>query len=141
MDEATNGSSSIAFSKYNENGYQMTLAAQRTYWVSWEGAVRVDPTSATLHKMDKADNASYVYIRTKYLQVGSDVGQASWLVQCCCGAVWLLMACVCRQAGLMPGPGSSCLGNNGVSCTRQYTRAAACAPAGCSTLPCTPHQV
>ena len=69
VDEATNGSSVVAFSKYNENGYQFTLATQRTYWVSWVGDVRVDQNAMTLHKMDKSDNSSYVYIRSKFLQV------------------------------------------------------------------------
>jgi hypothetical protein len=47
----------------------MTLAAQQTYWLSWVGPVRVDPNAMQIHKADKSEESSYVYLRTKYLQV------------------------------------------------------------------------
>ncbi len=55
---------------YNEQGYQFTVATQRTYWVHWVSPYRVDPTKLILHKMDKLDAAGWVFLRTKFMQVG-----------------------------------------------------------------------
>jgi hypothetical protein len=52
------------------------LAAQQTYWLSWASPVRIDPTSMTVHKMDKSEESSYVYLRTKYLQVCRSLASA-----------------------------------------------------------------
>jgi hypothetical protein len=62
---------------YNEQGYQFTVATQRTYWASWVAPYRVDPTKLTLHKMDKLDAAGWVLLRTKFMQVRCTRWEAS----------------------------------------------------------------
>lgn len=49
---ATNRTSLVHFTKYNEKGYQFTAATHRDYWLQWESPFRVDPTTARFHKMD-----------------------------------------------------------------------------------------
>ncbi|EFJ47178.1 hypothetical protein VOLCADRAFT_92358 [Volvox carteri f. nagariensis] len=66
---ATNRSSLVHFTKYNEFGYQFTIATARDYWVQWDMPFRVDPETYELHKMDLMNTSDYVYITTKHIQV------------------------------------------------------------------------
>ncbi|EFJ47176.1 hypothetical protein VOLCADRAFT_92353 [Volvox carteri f. nagariensis] len=66
---ATNRTSLVHFTKYNENGYQFTVATTRDYWVQWDMPFRFDPDTYQLHKMDLMNTSDYVYITTKHIQV------------------------------------------------------------------------
>jgi hypothetical protein len=41
--ETSQRTSIVKFSKYNEFGYQFTVATGRDYWLHWDQDVRVDP--------------------------------------------------------------------------------------------------
>ena len=41
--ETSQRTSIVKFSKYNEQGYQFTVATKRDYWLHWDQDVRVDP--------------------------------------------------------------------------------------------------
>ncbi|GIL53442.1 hypothetical protein Vafri_9024 [Volvox africanus] len=66
---ATNRTSLVHFTKYNEQGYQFTVATKRDYWVHWDMPFRLDPETFELHKMDLMDTSDYVYITSKHIQV------------------------------------------------------------------------
>ncbi|KXZ47885.1 hypothetical protein GPECTOR_32g498 [Gonium pectorale] len=65
---ATNRTSIVHFTNYNEQGYQFTAATRRDYWLHWDTDARVDPDFYRLHKMDPM-NASlgWVHLSTQYL--------------------------------------------------------------------------
>ena len=44
---ATNRTSLVYFTVYNEHGYQFTVPVNRNYWVHWDSVFRVDPSSFT----------------------------------------------------------------------------------------------
>ncbi|GIL91633.1 hypothetical protein Vretifemale_19242 [Volvox reticuliferus] len=66
---ATNRTSLVHFTKYNELGYQFTVPTKRNYWVHWNMPFRIDPDTFELHKMDLMDSSDYVYITSKHIQV------------------------------------------------------------------------
>ncbi|GIM05166.1 hypothetical protein Vretimale_9611 [Volvox reticuliferus] len=66
---ATNRTSLVHFTKYNELGYQFTVPTKRDYWVHWDMPFRIDPDTFELHKMDLMDTSDYVYITSKHIQV------------------------------------------------------------------------
>ncbi|KAG2432951.1 hypothetical protein HXX76_008679 [Chlamydomonas incerta] len=65
---ATNRTSLVHFTKYNEKGYQFTAATHRDYWLHWESPFRVDPTTARFHKMDLMKNSDgWIHMTFKFL--------------------------------------------------------------------------
>ncbi|KAG2448780.1 hypothetical protein HYH02_006132 [Chlamydomonas schloesseri] len=65
---ATNRTSLVHFTKYNEKGYQFTAATRRDYWLHWESPFRVDPTTARFHKMDLMNNSDgWIHMSFKFL--------------------------------------------------------------------------
>ncbi|KAG2491954.1 hypothetical protein HYH03_009686 [Edaphochlamys debaryana] len=66
---ATNRTSVVHFTKYNEDGYQFTVPTGRDYWVHWDTPDRVDPEEFTLHKMDLMTPDHYVIVSSKYVQL------------------------------------------------------------------------
>ncbi|KXZ43941.1 hypothetical protein GPECTOR_77g37 [Gonium pectorale] len=65
---STNRTSLVHFTKYNEQGYQFTVATTRDYWVHWELFYRLDPEYYTLHKLDLMDGDDMVMLTSKYIQ-------------------------------------------------------------------------
>ncbi|KAG2496270.1 hypothetical protein HYH03_005503 [Edaphochlamys debaryana] len=65
---ATNRTSLVHFTKYNEEGYQFTVPTGRDYWVHWDMPFRVDPEEFQLHKMDLMKPEHHVFISSKYVQ-------------------------------------------------------------------------
>jgi hypothetical protein len=66
---ATNRTSVVHFTHYNDQGYQFTAPAGRAYWLHWDTPVRVDPGGLTLHKMDLMGAASgWMQLQVKYVQ-------------------------------------------------------------------------
>ncbi|GFR40478.1 hypothetical protein Agub_g1045 [Astrephomene gubernaculifera] len=66
---ATNRSSRVHQTHYNEDGYQFTVATGRDYWLQWDMPYRLDPVSYTLHKMDLMDVPHFVHLTNKIVQV------------------------------------------------------------------------
>ncbi|EFJ47175.1 hypothetical protein VOLCADRAFT_92352 [Volvox carteri f. nagariensis] len=67
---ATNRTSVVHFSGYNEDGYQFTTATNRNYWLTWDMVLyRLDPEYYQLHKMDLMNGSDFVYYSSKYIQV------------------------------------------------------------------------
>ena len=65
-DLATGQSSRVQFSKYNDQGYQWTVATQRDYELSWDTPARVDPAAFTIHHVDGLGDAHWVRFRTRH---------------------------------------------------------------------------
>ncbi|KXZ47884.1 hypothetical protein GPECTOR_32g497 [Gonium pectorale] len=66
---ATNRTSVVHFTKYNEDGYQFTAATRRDYWVHWDTVYRADPDVFRLHKLDPMDRVTgWMHMSSKYVR-------------------------------------------------------------------------
>ncbi|GIL53447.1 hypothetical protein Vafri_9024 [Volvox africanus] len=66
---ATNRTSVVHFTGYNEEGYQFTTATTRDYWLTWDMVLyRLDPEYYQLHKMELMNGSDYTYYSSKYVQ-------------------------------------------------------------------------
>lgn len=68
VDRATNRSTRLHQSKYNDNGYMFTVPSGRRYWMHWDRPQRVDPTRYQVHKMDVLTKEDWVFLETRYIQ-------------------------------------------------------------------------
>ncbi|KXZ47880.1 hypothetical protein GPECTOR_32g493 [Gonium pectorale] len=66
---ATNRTSIVHFTNYNEQGYQFTAATRRDYWVHWDTVYRADPDVFRLHKLEPMDRVTgWMHMSSKYVR-------------------------------------------------------------------------
>ena len=68
--ELTNRTSRVHFTKYNEMGYQFTVATRRNYWLHWDTPMELNPSRVYLHKIDYLNSThGWLALSLKWPQV------------------------------------------------------------------------
>jgi hypothetical protein len=68
--ETTNRTSRVHFTKYNEMGYQFTVATRRSYWMHWDTPMELNPSRVYLHKIDYLNSThGWLALSLKWPQV------------------------------------------------------------------------
>eukprot|EP00976_Prorocentrum_cordatum_P076810 1182448-Prorocentrum_minimum.AAC.6 len=50
---------SVPFSKYNDQGYQFAAVVNRDYELTWNTAVRIDPSEYVLHDVEALEQGDW----------------------------------------------------------------------------------
>uniref|UniRef100_A0A383WCP6 Fibrocystin-L n=1 Tax=Tetradesmus obliquus TaxID=3088 RepID=A0A383WCP6_TETOB len=68
--DATNRTSRVHHTNYNEDGYQFTCATRRSYWLHWDTPYQLSPETFSLHKPDLMNAThGWLYLTAKWPQV------------------------------------------------------------------------